>query len=204
MALGWAYRAEQGETLGYLAPHPSSNWSLSGMRTKVSKPTETVALTLNSPPEPSRTRQRSESPISGSPTAKRGLFTTARSKEDSLLSSTQSGKESSGSSLPEEQTLVRFRRTSSGELMRQTTEGCWNAAVEQVDWSKIDATSDAEIERQEIADLVDVALQRQVGGLVALAERLHVSPSSVRRWRQARVMPSLVHRQRLHHLLKAL
>ena len=121
-----------------------------------------------------------------------------------LLSSTQSGKESSVSSLPEEQTLVRFRRTSSGELMRQTTEGCWNAAVEQVDWSKIDATSDAEIERQEIADLVDVALQRQVGGLVALAERLHVSPSSVRRWRQARVMPSLVHRQRLHHLLKAL
>ena len=85
---------------------------------------------------------------------------------------------------------MRFRRTSSGELMRQTAESSWDAATEQVDWNKINATSDAEIERQ-------------VGGLVALAERLHVSPSSVRRWRQARVMPSLVHRQRLHHLLKA-
>ena len=39
--------------------------------------------------------------------------------------------------------LVRFRRTSSGELMRQTAEGSWAAATEQVDWSKIDATSDA-------------------------------------------------------------
>lgn len=98
---------------------------------------------------------------------------------------------------------MRFRRTSSGELMRQTAEGSWDAAAEQVDWNKIDTTSDAEIERQEVADLVEAALKRQVGGLVALAERLHVSPSSVRRWRQARVMPSLVHRQRLHHLLKA-
>lgn len=99
--------------------------------------------------------------------------------------------------------LLRFRRTSSGELIRQTAEGHWDPASEQVDWNKIDATSDAEIERQEVADLVEAALQRQVGGLVALAERLHVSPSSVRRWRQARVMPSPVHRQRLHHLLKA-
>jgi hypothetical protein len=83
---------------------------------------------------------------------------------------------------------VRFRRNSIGELMRQTAEGSWAAATEQVDWNKIDATSDAEIECQ-------------VGGLVALAERLHVSPSSVRRWQQARVIPSLVHRKRLHHPL---
>jgi DNA-binding transcriptional regulator YiaG len=74
--------------------------------------------------------------------------------------------------------------------MRQTAEGSWAGTTEQVDWNKIDATSDAEIERQ-------------VGGVVAQAVRLHVSPSSVRRWRQARVMPSLAHRQRLHHLLKA-
>ena len=79
---------------------------------------------------------------------------------DRLLSSTQSGKELSESSLLEERTLVRFRRTSNGELMYQIPEGCWNAAVEKVDWNKIDATSDAEIERQEIADLVEVALQR--------------------------------------------
>ena len=173
------------------------------MKTKAIKPTETAASTLNSLPKPSQTRQPLESPISGSPTAKHGFVSSVQSKAGSLLSSTQSGKELSGSSLPEERTLVRFRRTSSGELMRHTAEGSWAAATEQVDWNKIDATSDAEIERQEVADLVEAALQRQVGGLVALAERLHVSPSSVRRWRQARVMPSLVHRQRLHHLLKA-
>ena len=57
---------------------------------------------------------------------------------------------------------MRFRRNSSGELMRQTAEGSWDAAAEQVDLNKIDATSDAEIERQ-------------VGGLVALAEHLHAS-----------------------------
>ena len=59
--------------------------------------------------------------------------------------------------------------------MRQTSEGSWDAATEQVDWNKIDATSDAEIERQEVADLVEAVLQRQVGGLVALAEHLHFS-----------------------------
>lgn len=173
------------------------------MRTKASKPTETAASTLDSLPKSSQIRQPSESLISGSPTANRGFVSSVQSKAGSLLSSTQSGKELSGSSLPEERTLVRFRRTFSGELMRQTAEGSWDAASEQVDWNRLDATSDADIERQEVADLVEAALQRQVGGLVALAERLHVSPSSVRRWRQARVMPSLVHRQRLHHLLKA-
>jgi hypothetical protein len=40
---------------------------------------------------------------------------------------------------------VRFRCNSSGELTRQTAEGSWAAATEQVDWNKIDAMSDAEI-----------------------------------------------------------
>lgn len=88
--------------------------------------------------------------------------------------------------------------------MRQTPDAGWEAAISQVDWDKIDNTSDAEIERQEIADLVEAALQRQVGGLSALAARLEVSPSSVRRWRRARVMPSVAHRQRLHHVLAML
>lgn len=58
---------------------------------------------------------------------------------------------------------MRFRRNSGGELMRQAAEGSWDAATEQVDWNKVDATSDAEIERH-------------VGDLAALAEHLHVSP----------------------------
>ena len=58
-----------------------------------------------------------------------------------------------------------------------------------MDWEKINSTTDAEIQRQEIADLIEAALQLQAGGLSALAARLDVSPSSVRRWRRARVMP---------------
>ena len=96
---------------------------------------------------------------------------------------------------------MKYRRTVSGDLMRQTPDDAWEAATLQVDWDKIDSTSDAEIERQEIADLVEAALQLQVGGLSALAARLDVSPSSVRRWRRARVMPSAAHRQRLLHVL---
>ena len=68
--------------------------------------------------------------------------------------SIQSGKELSGSSRREELTLVRFRRTSSGELIRQTLKDSWDAASEQMGWNKIDATSDAEIERLEVAKLM--------------------------------------------------
>ena len=99
---------------------------------------------------------------------------------------------------------MRFRLTASGELMRQNPEGSWQAATSQVDWDKIVSTTEAEIERQEIADLVEAALQRQVGGISALAARLEVSPSSVRRWRRARVMPSVAHQQRLHYVLTTL
>jgi hypothetical protein len=171
------------------------------MTTKASKPSKIVASTLASPRKPSQTPQLAESPTFVSPMAKSGFVSTVRSKEGSLLSSIPSDKGASESFLPEEPTLVKYRRTVSGDLMRQTPDGVWETATLQVDWDKIDSTSDAEIERQEIADLVEAALQLQVGGLSALAARLDVSPSSVRRWRRARVMPSVAHRQRLHHLL---
>lgn len=99
---------------------------------------------------------------------------------------------------------VRSRLTANGELMRQKPDGTWDAATARADWDRIDSTTDAEIERQEIADLVEAALHLQVGGLPALAARLDVSPSSVRRWRRARVMPSAAHQQRLHNLLTTL
>jgi len=88
--------------------------------------------------------------------------------------------------------------------MRLKADGSWDAATAQADWDRINSTTDAEIERQEIADLVEAALHLQAGGLTALAARLEVSPSSVRRWRRARVMPSVAHQQRLHHLLTTL
>ena len=99
---------------------------------------------------------------------------------------------------------MKYRLTANGELMRQKSDGTWDAATARADWDRIDSTTDAEIERQEIADLVEAALHLQVGGLPALAARLDVSPSSVRRWRRARVMPSAAHQQRLHNLLTTL
>ena len=99
---------------------------------------------------------------------------------------------------------MKYRLTASGELKREKGDGSWDTATAQADWERIDSTTDAEIERQEIADLVEAALHLQVGGLAALAARLDVSPSSVRRWRRARVMPSAAHQQRLHNLLTTL
>ncbi|MEB3184597.1 MAG: hypothetical protein VKM97_01800 [Cyanobacteriota bacterium] len=136
---------------------------------------KTVASTLGSPPKAFQTPPVSENPINGSPTAKNGFVST-----------------------------VRSRLTASGELIRQKPDSTWGAVTARADWDRIDSTTDAEIEREEIADLVEAALHLQVGGLPALAARLDVSPSSVRRWRRARVMPSAAHQQRLHHLLTTL
>ena len=174
------------------------------MTTKASKPSKTVVSTLGSPPRSSQTPRVSENPINGSPTAKIGFVSTVRSRENSSLLSTPSGKGGSESSPPEKPTLVKYRLTASGELKREKGDGSWDTATAQADWERIDSTTDAEIERQEIADLVEAALHLQVGGLPALAARLDVSPSSVRRWRRARVMPSAAHQQRLHHLLTTL
>lgn len=174
------------------------------MTTKASKPSKTVVSTLGSPPNSSQTPRVSENSINGSPTARSGFVSTVRSRGNSSLSSTPSGKDGSESFPPEKPTLVRSRLTANGELMRQKPDGTWDATTARADWDRIDSTTDAEIERQEIADLVEAALHLQVGGLAALAARLEVSPSSVRRWRRARVMPSVAHQQRLHHLLTTL
>jgi DNA-binding transcriptional regulator YiaG len=103
----------------------------------------------------------------------------------------------------EEPTLGRYRLTDSGALMRLMPDGSWESITPQVDWDRINHTTDAEIERQEIADLVEDALELEAGSFTALAARLQVSPSSVRRWRRGRVMPSIAHQQRLKCLFAA-
>lgn len=87
--------------------------------------------------------------------------------------------------------------------MRLMPDGSWEPMTPQVIWDRINHTTDAEIERQEIADLVEDALELEAGSFTALAARLQVSPSSVRRWRRGRVMPSIVHQQRLKCLFVA-
>ncbi len=64
-------------------------------------------------------------------------------------------------------------------MMRLMPVGSWDAISPQVDWERIDRSTDAEIERQEIADLVEDALELEAGSLTALAARIDVSPTSV-------------------------
>ena len=53
--------------------------------------------------------------------------------------------------------------------MHQKLDGTWDAATARADWGRINSTTDAEIERQEIADLVEAALHLQgVGSLLWL------------------------------------
>lgn len=174
------------------------------MTTKASKPSKTVVSILSSPPRSSQTPPDSHNPTNGSPTVKIGFVSTVRSRGKSSLLPSPSGKGVSELSPPEELILARFRRSPSGDLIRQKPDGSWGTATAKVDWERIDSTSDAEIERQEIADLVEAAVQLQAGGVNALAARLDVSPTSVRRWRRAHVMPSVAHQQRLHHLFTTL
>lgn len=87
--------------------------------------------------------------------------------------------------------------------MRLMPDGSWESIAPQVDWDRINHTTDAEIERQVIADLVEDALELEAGSFTALAARLQVSPSSVRRWRRGRVMPSIAHQHRLKCLFAA-
>ena len=183
---------------------PCRNWSLNGMTTKASKPSKTVVSILSSPPRSSQTPPDSQNPINGSPTVKFDFVSTVRSRGSSSLLPSPSGKGVSELSPPEELILARYRRTSSGDLIRQKPDGNWDTATVKVDWERIGSTSDAEIERQEIADLVEAAVQLQAGGVNALAARLDVSPTSVKRWRRAHVMPSVAHQQRLHHLFTTL
>ncbi len=89
-------------------------------------------------------------------------------------------------------------------LKERPSGGGWVHTAPRVDFERLDPTTDAEIERQEIADLVEDALEREAGSLTALAARLQVSPSSFRRWRRGRVMPSIAHQQRLKCLFAAL
>ncbi len=173
------------------------------MTTKANEPSKIEVLTSGSRRRPSPTPRPSENPIPGLGTAKIGFVSTGRSRKSSLLSSIPNGKGASGSSRRGEPTLARYRHTDNGALMRLMPDGSWESITPQVNWDRINHTTDVEIERQEIADLVEDALELEAGSFKALAARLQVSPSSVRRWRRGRVMPSIAHQQRLKGLFAA-
>jgi transcriptional regulator with XRE-family HTH domain len=66
-----------------------------------------------------------------------------------------------------------------------------------VDFERLDATTDAEISHQRIVELVDEALQANMSSVAQLAEALHLSPSTIRRWRRGAASPTAANLQRL-------
>jgi hypothetical protein len=68
--------------------------------------------------------------------------------------------------------VARFKITPDGALLKERPSGGgWVHTAPRVDFERIDATTDAEIERQEIADLVEDALEREASRLWLLACR---------------------------------
>jgi transcriptional regulator with XRE-family HTH domain len=67
----------------------------------------------------------------------------------------------------------------------------------RVDFERLDATTDADISHQRIVELVDEALQANMSSVAQLAEALHLSASTIRRWRRGAVSPTAANLQRL-------
>ncbi|NBR90366.1 MAG: XRE family transcriptional regulator [Rhodobacteraceae bacterium] len=67
----------------------------------------------------------------------------------------------------------------------------------RVDFERLDATTDADISHQRIAELIDEAMQAGTSTVAQLAEALHLSPSTIRRWRRGAASPTAANLQRL-------
>ncbi len=82
-------------------------------------------------------------------------------------------------------------------LKERPSAGGWVTTTPRVDFERLDATTDADISHQRIAELVDEALQASMSSVAQLAEALHISPSTIRRWRRGAVSPTAANLQRL-------
>ncbi|CAK6697019.1 helix-turn-helix transcriptional regulator [Synechococcus sp. CBW1107] len=73
----------------------------------------------------------------------------------------------------------------------------------RVDLARLDATSDAEIKHHRIAELVDDVLQATMNSVPELANALHISPTTIRRWRRGRASPTAANLRKLQECLVA-
>ena len=96
----------------------------------------------------------------------------------------------SGSSRPGRPALTRFKLTPDGVLFKEAVGGGWILTTPRVDLARLDATTDADIHHQRIAELVDEALQASMSSVAQLAKALHLSPSTIRCWRRGAVSPT--------------
>ena len=90
-----------------------------------------------------------------------------------------------------------------GALLKETPREGWVPTSPRVDLERLDATTDADINHQRIAELVDEALQASMSSVAQLAEALHLSPSTIRRWRRGAASPTAANLSRLREQLSA-
>ena len=110
-------------------------------------------------------------------------------------------KSASGSSQPGRQTSVRYKITPDGSLLKETSSHQWIVATPRVDFLRLDATTDNDIHRQKLTDLVDEALRTSMGSVTALAKDLYLSPSTIRRWRRGINVPTATNMDKLQKRL---
>jgi len=149
------------------------------MTTRANRSSVPVVSTSALPPKPSSIRRRSTGQ------------TRAATTEKPALGSSQSGR----------QTSVRYKITPDGSLLKETSSHQWIVATPRVDFLRLDATTDNDIDRQKLIDLVDEALLTSMGSVTALAKDLYLSPSTIRRWRRGINVPTATNMDKLQQRL---
>ena len=171
------------------------------MTTRANRSSVPVVSTSALPPKPSSIRRRSTGQTRAATTEKIASVYTAKPQAGSSLSSTPSGKPALGSSQPGRQTSVRYKITPDGSLLKETSSHQWIVATPRVDFLRLDATTDNDIDRQKLIDLVDEALRTSMGSVTALAKDLYLSPSTIRRWRRGINVPTATNMDKLQQRL---
>ena len=96
---------------------------------------------------------------------------------------------------------MRYKITPDGSLLKETSSHQWIVATPRVDFLRLDATTDNDIDRQKLIDLVDEALRTSMGSVTALAKDLYLSPSTIRRWRRGINVPTATNMDKLQQRL---
>jgi putative transcriptional regulator len=91
------------------------------------------------------------------------------------------------------------RVDATGAVSRRRPAGPWEPAEPRTDWTRVDATTEAEIERQAASDDAEAAkdaaawarrVRRRAGlSQAEFARRIGVSAATVRGWERGRLLP---------------
>lgn len=91
------------------------------------------------------------------------------------------------------------RLDATGDVTRRRSSGTWEPVAPRTDWAQVDATTEAEIDRQAALDDAEAAkdaaawvrrVRRRAGlSQVEFARRIGISVATVRGWEQGKLAP---------------